>query len=561
MKAGEVFGRTLREAPAEAEVASHSLLLRAGFIRQVSAGIYAWLPLGLRVLRKIEKIVREEMDRAAAQEILLPALMPRELLAETGRWEGFGAELYRLRDPSGRDFFLGPTHEELVTSLAAPELPSYRDLPRTVYQIQWKFRYAPRARGGLLRGREFLMKDAYSFDRDRAGMEQSYAAMVKAYRKVFERCELEARQVDADPGVIGGAKSQEFILASEAGEASFVECESCSYAANLEIASSRPEERTYDGEPLEMVHTPGKVTVEEVAGFLKIDPARIVKALLYQADDQVVCALVPGDRELSEVKLARVLGADRLEMLSDRGFSERGIEKGFAGPVGLNVMLIADHSLQKGSGLVTGANRRDHHFKGVEVRRDFTPDRSEDLTVVVPGERCASCDGALSVRSGIELGHVFQLGTKYSDAMGGGYLDRSGRTHPYQMGCYGLGISRMVAAIVEAHHDEKGIRWPKEVAPAMATIVLLSREPEAVAAAQELYEDLSRTGIESILDDRNVSAGVKFADAELIGCPYQVIVGRGFSEGKVEVRSRSGEQSSNTNISHDSVLEALRGGE
>lgn len=540
MRATELFSRTLREVPHEAEVASHALLLRGGFIRRVASGIYAWLPLGLRVLRKVEKIIREEIEPAGATEILMPALLPSHFLDQTGRSEAFGSELYRLKDPSGGHWYLGPTHEEIVTFLASSELPSYKDLPKTVFQVQWKYRFAPRPRGGLLRAREFLMKDAYSFDADEDSMAGSYKAMREAYERSFRRCGLDARRVEAEAGVMGGLENEEFLIASNAGEDSYVECANCDYAAKSEVATGRSSYPAGEESPMKKIKTADMITVDEVTNYLQVDPTSIIKALLIAADRQVVCALVPGDRDLDLPKLSRALEGKKLRMLTEEEFTEHALIKGFAGPVGLSgITVIADHSLGGRSGLVAGANEVDHHLVGVSVGRDFVPEIWADLTTVREGDACSRCGSKLALRKGIEIGHIFQLGTKYSDAMNARFTDRNGKQTAYVMGCYGFGISRTVAAIAETHRDEKGITWPLEIAPFAAAVLLLSQTEEARKEADRLCAEMEAAGIEVLLDDREVSPGVKFTDADLIGYPFRIVFGKTWSEtGRLEIQRR-----------------------
>jgi len=551
MRAGNLFGQTLREAPADAEIPSHKLLVRGAFIRQIAAGIYAWLPLGLRVLYRVSQIVREEMNRQGAVELLMPLLQPGELWKKTGRWDDYGPVLYRIKDRSDRDFCLAPTHEELITTLASTELPSYRDLPSIPYHIQWKFRDEPRARGGLLRGREFLMKDAYSFDVDEDALGVSYAKMAKAYELTYERCSLTTRMIEAQPGEMGGSgRNHEFIQPAPAGEDTFVTCERCDYAANTEVAAARaPQSYDFGEAPAEpeKVHTPGKVTVAEVAEFLGTEARRLAKALLYHAGDEIVCVVIPGDREVNDYKLSPVLGGVFPRMLTDAEFTKRGIAKGFSGPVGLEgIRIVADRSLEGARNLVTGANEADHHLTGVVVGRDFTPDVWGDVLVAEPGDLCERCGGKLVFERGIEVGHIFELGTKYSKALEAAFTDESGRRVHYVMGCYGFGVSRTVAAIVEAHHDERGISWPKAVAPYRVGILQLGDDAKIVAAAQDLEEQLEGAGIDCVLDDRpGVSPGAKFADADLIGYPLQIVVGKTFvGSGKFEAKVRAtGERS------------------
>ena len=564
MRASRLFGLTLREAPSDAQVPSHRLLVRGAFIRQVAAGVFAWLPLGRRVLLKIERIVRDEMDAAGASELLMPIVQPAELWEQTGRWQdAMGGELYRFEDPSGRQWCLAPTAEEVVTFLGSTELPSYRNLPSVPYQIQWKFRYAPRPRGGLLRGREFLMKDAYSFDADEAGLLDSYEQMAAAYRRAFSRCGMSVVQLEAYPGAIGGTVNHEFTQPSEHGEDTFVACDTCAYAANTDVASGTIG--TYDfGEAPpqpEKVRTPGKVTVDDVASFLDTEPRRLAKAMLYVSGDELVCAVIPGDRELNEFKLSKALGGAPVELLSDEGFSERRIAKGFSGPVGIGVRTIADRSLDGARNLVTGANEADHHLVGVVPGRDFTAESYADLVVAEDGDTCERCGGKLAISRGVEVGHIFQLGTKYSEAMGATFQDADGDAKPFVMGCYGLGVSRTVAAIVEAYHDERGIRWPRAVAPYEVVIVVLSQDERATAIADELERGLEAAGVGVVVDDRlGVSAGVKFADADLIGYPLQVVVGKSFlASGELEAKVRATGERNEIDASATAVIDALAG--
>jgi prolyl-tRNA synthetase len=558
MRAGNRFGQTLREAPAEAQIPSHKLLVRGAFIRQVAAGIYTWLPLGYRVLMNVAQIVREEMDRQGAVELLMPTLHPAELWQRSGRWDTVDV-LYRLQDRSGRDFCLAPTHEEIITTLAASELPSYKDLPSIPYHIQWKFRDEPRARGGLLRGREFLMKDAYSFDADEEGLKASYDKMAEAYRRSFERCGLQARMIEAQAGMIGGTVNNEFIQPADNGEDTFVACTNCDYAANTEVAASRPAAPYDFGEaaasPVKVL-TPGLVTVDEVAAFLGVERRQLAKALVYRTGDDLVCALVPGDRELNEYKLGRVLGGAEVRMLTDDEFATAGIVKGFAGPVGAGVRLVADRSLRGARNLVTGANETDHHLTGVVPGRDFEPDDWADLVVAAGGDVCERCGGPLEMARGIEVGHIFQLvGAGYIARLGATFTAEDGARRPFVMGCYGLGVSRVVAAVVEAHHDERGIQWPRALAPYEVVILLLAKDGAAREAAEALHDEL---GDRAVLDDRDVSPGVKFADADLIGYPLQVVVGKTFAaSGRLEAKIRAtGERTEIGSAAHD-ILEAL----
>jgi prolyl-tRNA synthetase len=566
MRAGKLFGQTLREAPTDAEIPSHKLLVRGAFIRRVTAGIYAWLQPGYRVLRNVSQIVREEMDAAGAVEVLLPLLQPAELWQRTGRWEGYGPVLYRIKDRSDRDFCLAPTHEEMITWLASTELPSYKDLPSIPYQIQWKFRDEPRARGGLLRGREFLMKDAYSFDVDEEGLARSYETMRDAYKRIYERCGLDTRMIEAEAGMIGGeGRNHEFIQPAPSGEDTFVACDSCDYAANTEAAVSRVE-TSYDfGEaPIEpkKVHTPGAVTVQEVSEVLGVGPRQLAKTLLFKIPGRIVAAMVPGDRELNEYKLAHALGDLEPDLLNDDDFKRLGIAKGFTGPVGLEgVHLFVDPTLKDARNIVTGANESDFHLTGVVPERDIEPDEWVDLLVAQPGDLCPRCDGKLEMARGIEVGHIFELGTKYTKPMEASFTDASGQRQPYIMGCYGFGVSRVVASIVEVNHDERGIIWPRSVAPYQVCVVVLSDDEKAVAIADNLERQLEADGIGCVVDDRaGVSAGVKFGDADLIGYPLQVVVGKSFvASGKLEVKVRASGERSEAEATLDAVRTALEG--
>ncbi len=548
MRLSRLFARTLREDPAEAEAPSHRLLLRAAFVRPVMAGVYTFLPLGLRTLRKVEQIVREEMDRAGAQEVRMPALLPAEPWKVTGRWEAYGDDMFKLTDRAGRELGLGPTHEEVVTPLVAQEYASYRDLPVNLYQVQWKYRDEPRPRSGLLRGREFLMKDAYSFDRDLEGLRESYRKMVDAYTASFTRCGLTFRIVEADPGLIGGEVNHEFMAPAEVGEDLFVACETCEYAANVEAAACMPPVRAEgEMEPLREVPTPGAATIRAVSELLGVAPARLLKTMAYEVDGQVAVVLVPGDREVSEAKLRRAFAGREVRMLEDADFVRHGLVKGFVGPQGLSgVTIVADHRVRGGLNWVTGANRPDHHATGVNWDRDFRVDRFEDLTSVGEGDPCPRDGGPLRIGRAIEVGHTFQLGTMYSEPLKATFVDEDGVERPFVMGCYGIGISRIVAAVAEQHHDEHGLAWPRAVAPYEVVVVAANMDdPRVVAEAERVYDELGEEGVEVAVDDRDVSAGVKFADADLIGFPVQVVVGRrGVKAGTVDLKLRAtGERS------------------
>jgi len=538
---------TLKENPADAEVVSHILMVRAGMIRQVARGIYDFLPLGLRVVRKVERIVREEMNRAGAQEILMPTVCPAELWQETGRWEHYGKELLRLVDRHERDFCFGPTHEEVVTDLVRREVRSYRDLPQNLYQIQTKFRDEIRPRFGLMRGREFLMKDGYSFHADYADCRREYDVMSEAYHRIFRRCGLKFRPVEAATGAIGGSLSHEFHVLAESGEDALVSCTACSYAANVEKAEIRAAVAAI-GEPPAgaptRVDTPGQRTVEEVSAFLKVPPDRFVKTLLFTIDGgATVAALVRGDHELSEAKLTTALACAALQMAdADTVQKHTGAAVGFAGPLGLKIRVLADHAIAGISDAVTGANATDRHLTGVDQRRDLPGLAFADLRAARPGDRCARCDGGVyEGHRGIEVGQVFYLGTKYSAAMKATFLDEKGEEHPMEMGCYGIGITRTAAAAIEQNHDDDGILWPLALAPFHVHLIAVKPSEEAQrAAADRLYAELQSADIEVLFDDRDERPGVKFKDADLIGIPYRVTIGpKGLAKGVVEIKARS----------------------
>ncbi len=545
MRTRELFAPTLRQISGEVELASHRLLLRAGFVRQLAAGMYSLLPLGLRVVRKIENIVREEMDAAGAQELFLPALHPLELWEKTGRAQYWGDELMKLKDRTGRPFCLGGTHEEVITQLAS-EVKSYRELPFTLYQIQTKFRDDPRPRGGLIRVREFTMKDAYSFDRDVPGLDSSYETMVEAYHKIMQRVGLPYHVVDASGGGIGGWDTREFELPTEAGESHYLRCDSCGYAATPEVAQCKAEIEppTEEEQALERVDTPDRRTIEEVTEFLGVPPKKLVKTLIYEADGRVVAALVRGDRDLSEDKLQLALGAKKLEM-AEAATIERvsSAPVGFAGPVGLKeAEILADNELRGERNFITGGNEADLHLRNVNFGRDFEVKDWADLRNGEAGDLCPGCGEPLRAYRGIELAHVFKLGTIYSEPLEAHFLDEDGERKPMVMGCYGLGTTRMMAAVVERFNDDAGIIWPMAVAPYEAVIILLNHDDEEHRAiAEQLYVELQQDGFEVLLEDRPERAGVKFKDADLIGIPGQIVVGRLAGEGKVEVRRRGGE--------------------
>jgi prolyl-tRNA synthetase len=542
MRFSHAFIPTLRDDPAEAEIVSHKLMVRAGLLRKAAAGFYSWMPLGWRVLRKVENIVREEMDRAGCLELLMPVLQPRELWDATGRWGAYGDEMMRVKDRHGREFCLGPTHEEMITSIAK-ELRSYKDLPKCFYQIQIKFRDEIRPRFGVMRSREFLMKDAYSFHADEESLRETYERMEKAYSRIVERCGLTYRLVKAAAGLIGGAVSEEFMVLSDTGEDIVIYCPNCNYAANLETATSKWHV-TGEEEPLRkraVKHTPGKRSVEEVAALLDIDSGRLVKTLILKAGDQVVAALVPGNKELNPAKLAAILGVGEAHFFTEEEFAARpDLVSGFVGPVDLkDVKIVADHSIKGLRNFVTGANVIDHHYIDVNEDEDFAVDIWTDLVFAEVGEGCPQCeDGRLETMRGIEVGHIFQLGSKYSRLLGAEYIDEGGVSHPFIMGCYGVGVSRIVAAAIEQKHDAAGIIWPASIAPYDAHLIALGKDESVRAQADEAYVKLSGE-LDVLYDDRRVSAGIKFSDADLIGIPYQIIMGKRFAEtSKVELKVR-----------------------
>uniref|UniRef100_A0A7V4LBT0 Proline--tRNA ligase n=1 Tax=Desulfobacca acetoxidans TaxID=60893 RepID=A0A7V4LBT0_9BACT len=534
---------TLKETPAEAEAVSHILLLRAGMIRKLASGIYDYLPVGLRVLRKVEQIVREEMNRAGAQEVLLPAVQPGELWQESGRWQVYGKELLRFKDRHGRDCCFGPTHEEVITDLVRREVHSYRQLPLNLYQIQVKFRDEIRPRFGLIRGREFIMKDAYSFDLDEAGAEATYQAMYEAYSRIFSRCGLTFKAVEADTGPIGGSFSHEFMVLADTGEDLLASCTACAYAANLEKAEVPPPADPGPPPPgaPAPVHTPGVRTVEEVAAFLGVSPADIVKTLVYETDQGPVAVLLRGDHEVNEIKVKNLLGVADLLLAGPARVEElTGAPVGFAGPVGLNLPLYADQAVAALAAMVTGANRTDYHLTGVNPQRDLTFTRVADLRQVTAQDPCPRCGGALDILRGIEVGHIFKLGFKYSKALNAKYLDADGQEQYMFMGCYGIGVSRIVAAAIEQGHDADGIIWPWALAPFSVGLVPISINDAATREAVErLYDELSREGLEVLLDDRDERPGVKFKDMDLLGLPLRVVIGpKTLAAGQAEVRER-----------------------
>lgn len=551
MRRSQYYLPTLKEDPAEAEVISHKLLLRAGMIRKLTSGLYSFLPYGVRSLNKICSIVRKEMDSFGCQEVFLPFVQPADIWRETGRWDVYGRELLRMKDRHERDYCLAPTHEEVITDLVRHEIRSYRQLPVNLYQIQSKFRDEIRPRFGLMRCREFIMKDGYSFDRDEGESEESYQSMHQAYNRIFSYLGLTYRAVEADTGAIGGSHSHEFMVLAETGEDSLAICPACGYAANLEKAEVAPpekvEERLECPQP-EAVSTPGKHTVQEVASYLEQPPGQVIKTLLYEADGAAVAALIPGDRELNETKLGNLLQASELFLAGPESIRKwSGAEMGFSGPKGLCVeRIIADQSLRSGTDWVTGANQTDAHYLHIDLDRDADVEQYADLATAAPGDRCPKCREELGFQKGIEVGHVFKLGTKYSQAMNATYLDEQGRERLMIMGCYGIGITRLLAAAIEQNHDEEGCFFPPPIAPFEVGLINLSVQDEELDSwTESVYQEIQKSGADVLLDDRRERAGVKFKDSDLLGFPLQLILGgKGLEQGIVEAKDRkSGEKS------------------
>jgi len=567
LKFSELFCPTLREVPSEAETVSHQLLLRAGYIRKAGAGIYSYLPLARRVLKKIEAIVREEMDRAGGQELLMPIIQPRELWEQSGRWDVYGDEMFRLMDRHQRYFALGPTHEEIITSLVDNDIHSYRDLPLLLYQIQNKYRDEIRPRFGLLRGREFIMKDLYSFDIDEEGLDVSYRKMYAAYNRIFQRLNLQYRVVEADSGAIGGNESHEYVVLADTGESEIVYCEKGDYAANVEKAACVFKDDGQDEPQLEMkkIHTPGMRTIKDLVEFTGQPEQRHVKTLTYYADGKLVAAVLRGDRELNEIKLKQVLGCRELYMADDASVRDAcGAGFGSLGPVGLNIKVYADLEVAGMRNLTCGANQDDYHFINVNPGRDFVPEDYVDIRNAVEGDLCPVCGQPLKATRGIEVGHIFKLGTKYSQAMNATVLDQNGQAVPLVMGCYGIGISRTMAASIEQKHDENGIIWPMPIAPFQVIIVPVNAKKEdQMSTALALYTRLQERGVEVLLDDRDERAGVKFKDADLIGIPVRITVGpKALQENQVEVKKRWEKEIHNVAINQvvDTIMEIIQQG-
>ena len=550
MRYSQMLIPTTKETPAEAEVASHRLLLRGGFIRKLTSGLYSYLPLGLAAMQKVENIVRQEMNRAGAQELLMPMVQPADLWQESGRWKKYGPELLRFKDRHDRDYCLGPTHEEVITDIARRELHSYRQLPMNLYQVQTKFRDEIRPRFGLMRGREFVMKDAYSFDVSDDAAGESYKKMYEAYTRIFKRCGLEFRPVEADSGTIGGSFSHEFMVLADTGEDTLVVCKACDYAANVEKAKVvLPDAEPTDQELQECtkVETPGMKKVDRVAEFLGVTPKEVIKTMIYLADDEPVAVLVRGDREVQSVKLKNLLDVTDVELAEDDLIWKlTKLPVGYIGPVDIPIKLVADQEVMQMVNAVAGAGEKGHHLTGVTPGRDFVPAMTGDLRQITVDDACPLCGGSLELTEGIEVGHIFKLGTNYSEAMEATFQDKEGDQKPLVMGCYGIGVSRVVAAAIEQNHDKNGIVFPLPLAPVQVIVLNLGlRNKETTDAAEKLYLDLQAAGLDVLYDDRDERPGSKFKDADLLGIPYRVTVGKTWEkEGKVELRlRRSGETS------------------
>ena len=543
MRVSNLFFATQREVPADAEIPSHKLMLRAGLIRKMSSGIYAYMPMGFKVYKNVEKVIREEMDRAGAQELIMPALLPAEAYQASGRWEKFGPEMFRMSDRGGRPFCLGPTHEEPFTEAVRDTFRSYKNLPVTLYQIQHKYRDEKRPRFGVIRSREFVMKDAYSFDVDEEGLDKSYKIMYDAYRRIFDRLGLDYTVVDADSGAMGGSGSQEFMVKSPIGEDAICFCDDCGYAANEEKATCKEGEADTAAElPIEKIHTPDVKTIEELIAFMNTTPDKFVKTILYNIDGKIVAVMVRGDRDINETKLGNIYDAMEMDLASFEDVERiTGAKVGFAGPVGLKekIEVVMDTEVAGMKNFIVGACETDYHFKNVNIGRDFTPDIVKDVKNVKSGDLCPKCGKPLGMARGVEVGHIFKLGTKYSDSLGCIYLDKEGKEQSMVMGCYGIGVSRTIAAIIEQYNDEDGIKWPAIAAPYKVIVIPTNTKDETVmGVAEKLYNSYIDAGYETLIDDRNERPGVKFKDADLLGIPLRVTVGRRAGEGIVELKFR-----------------------
>ena len=563
MRATNLYAPTLRNTPAEAEIASHQLMYRAGLIRKSAGGMYTYLPLAWRTIRKIEQIIREEMDAAGGQEIMMPILQPSELWEESGRWGAYGAEMIRVKDRHGREFCMGPTHEEMITALVRDEVRSYKQLPLMLYQIQDKFRDERRPRFGVMRSREFIMKDLYSFDKDIAGMNESYRKMSVAYTNIFTRCGLNFRAVEADSGAIGGGHSEEFTVLAPEGESRIACCDACSYAASDEKAALRPiDAAAEEALPLEKVATPDAHTIAMLAEYLRIPVEKTIKAVAYQTEEDIlILAFLRGDHEVNEVKLANAVGAQELRMADDAAIRAAGGFPGFMSPIGIKegTCIVVDETAMRMHNAVSGANEQDFHYINVNPQRDFGSVTVTDIRLVAEGDLCPACGaGHLHIGRGIEAGQIFALGTKYSEAMGATFLDEAGKTQPLQMGCYGIGVGRTMAAAIEQNHDEHGIIWPRAIAPYEVVVVAVNaKAEEQLVYAEEIYEELRAAGVDVLLDDRRERAGVKFNDCDLIGYPVRIAIGpKTIENGTIEVKIRkSGEL---VNFARDTYLKGVK---
>jgi len=553
MRYSQLFIPTLKETPADAEVISHKLMIRAGMIRKLAAGIYSTLPLGLRVLRNVENIIREEMNATGAQEVFLPCIQPAELWEESGRWKLYGKDLLRIKDRHDRDFCFGPTHEEVITDILRKEVRSYRQLPISFYQIQTKFRDEIRPRFGIMRGREFMMKDAYSFDCDEEGAEKAYRKMYQAYCNIFKRCGLNFKAVEADSGTIGGSYSHEFMVMANSGEEAIAFCDKCDYAANLEKAEIKATDsyKKNEKKKLNSVETPEMTSVEEVSSFLKVTPKDLAKTLIFETNKGTIAAMVRGDHQINEIKLKKITGSSEISLAREEVVKEvSGAPAGFTGPIGLKIAVFADHAVQQGANFVTGANKANYHLLNVNDGRDFSVKKFCDIRNVENSDPCPKCSGRIQLKRGIEVGHVFKLGKKYSQSLKATFLDKNGKEKYFMMGCYGVGVGRTVAAAIEQNHDKDGIIWPIPIAPFQVMVIPLNMKSKEISnAADKIYEDLSKEKIEVLIDDRDERPGVKFKDADLLGIPLQVIIGgKTLKESAVELKMRKDKKTEKVGI-------------
>lgn len=559
MKMSNMLISTLREVPAEAEIDSHKLMLKSGMIRKMASGIYNYMPFGLKALKNIEDIIREEMNNAGAQEFLASAILPAELWQESGRWDVYGDEMFRLKDRNNRDFCLGPTHEEVFTDIARNEIKSYKQLPVNLYQIQTKYRDERRPRFGVMRSREFIMKDAYSFDKDQESLDLSYNKMKEAYIKIFNRCGIVVKPVEADSGAIGGSGSAEFMVKSEVGEDDVVFCTKCDYAANIEKAPSTVDKsEVEEAKELLKIETPNARTIEDLVKFFNISEKKFVKTLIFNADGKIVAVMVRGDREVNEIKVSNALGGViNLNMATaEEVLAATNAQIGFAGPINIKVdTLLVDEEVTYMYNFVVGANETGYHYNNVNYNRDFTGVVG-DYRNITEGELCPVCGGNITISRGTEVGHIFKLGTKYSEAMKANFIDENGKEKPFVMGCYGIGVTRTIASVIEQNNDENGIIWPLEVAPYQINVIPVNiKDENQMRVANEIYEDLRKTGVRVVLDDRNERAGVKFKDSDLMGIPMRITVGKKVTEGEVEFKLRTADV---VNIKIEEVLNKVR---